>query len=130
MSSLCGECLKPRIIYYAQYVLTPSEKISVERAKESADYVCGASLLPVNNELHAKIYVRVGLECNSPIETSYYSSNLSLPLICYYCGSFNAERDTELLKCVTPLCQECKKTEPPMTRMPYKFFSLTLDYLF
>ena len=115
---ICGECLKPRIVY-AQYVLTPAQKTCVERAKESADYVCGAPLLP---DEHATLYVRVGLQCASPIETAYYSSNLSLPLICYYCGCFNAERDSELLKSfrsVMPLCQQCKSTKPPVTRLPY-----------
>ena len=42
---LCGECLKPRVIY-SQYLLTAAETNCIEKIKESACYVCGADFLP------------------------------------------------------------------------------------
>ena len=45
------------------------------------------------------VYVKTKLDCNSPMETPYYScTSLPMPLICYYCAAPNAERDPKLLK--------------------------------
>lgn len=81
------ECLKPRVVY-SQYSLTAAEGNCIEKIKESACYVCGANFLPEEDTFYAKLYVRKNLECNSSTETAYYSSNLPLPPICYYCGIF------------------------------------------
>ena len=95
---MCGECLK-----------------------ETMNYVCGSDLFPSDHELHQTVYVRTSIECNSPIEAAYYSYS-HFPLICYYCGGFNAERDPELLnkfRSVTPMCSYCKQENlQPVTKMP------------
>ena len=92
---------------YIRFQIPPKvvEPPPPKRARAATEALMGTS--------RSILYVRVGLECNLPIETAYYSSNLSLPCICYYCGSFNAERDPELLRIfrsMTPLCRECKTT--------------------
>lgn len=106
---------------FAQYVLTRAELISVQSVKESAVYVCGAELFSSEDPIYNKVYVRRNLECESPIEFAYFSSNLSLPLVCFYCGCFNATRNKDLLKkfkSVMPLCEDCAQTKPQVYKYP------------
>ena len=60
-----------------------------------------------------KIFVRIQISCNSPIELLYYSSKKTGNVqICYWCG---ADRDfitppqslQETFKLVYPLCSAC-----------------------
>ena len=113
----CVECLKPRCIYSATRLL-PEEGNEVERLKDEGVYTCGSELLPPDHHLASTVVARMNINCESPIETTYYgSSNAHFPEICFYCG----ERDSEQLledeyiqelkaayAIVCPLCKGCR----------------------
>ena len=112
----------PRCVY-AQHTLTQRQKTEVERIYESMDFTCGSDLFPADHEFYKTVYVKTKLDCNSPMETPYYSCTaLPMPQICHYCATPNAERDPELLKSyhsVMPVCADCK-TKPPVTWIPIR----------
>ena len=53
---------------------------------ETFVYTCGSPIVPEDHPLYNKIFVRMNLTCNSPIEQVYYSSKVEHFQICYYCG--------------------------------------------
>lgn len=69
------------------------------------------------------IFIRLNIQCDSPVEIAYYSSKLSRPDICYYCAESGAELQRDLkksYKSVFPVCCTCleKGFEHPCFR-PY-----------
>jgi len=50
----------------------------VEQAKESNVYTCGSELLSLDH-LASAVIVRIGITCQSPIETTYYAATRSFP---------------------------------------------------
>ena len=70
--------------------------------------------------------MRLQLNCNGPVEFSYYSASdqVGRKDICAYCATPVADRDRELLqkfKIVLPLCDTCKsrgKTALKRNRKP------------
>ena len=60
--------------------------------------------------LQGRVFVRLQLSCQSPVEFPYYASGVGRPNICAHCASEGAERDRETLKhykIVLPVCQAC-----------------------
>jgi hypothetical protein len=107
----CKECGKPRLIY-SKFKLTERYKLQLAMLVSEYEYTCGSPLTPPTHPLHGKTLVRLNLDCARPMETSYYSSQISHTDICYYCGIKEALVDLELkkrYKIVYPLCVDCSK---------------------
>ena len=68
----CCECGISRVIY-SNRRLNMEEQQAVKRVKEELIYVCGSCLFP-DGKHRDIIIVREGLNCSSPVETTYYSS--------------------------------------------------------
>ena len=112
---MCGECQKPRCIYSATK-LSDAEANAVEQVKDSNVYTCGSELL--SQDLASAVIVRIGITCQSPIETTYYTAtHVHFPDACYYCGETDADHllDDPYIKelkqqfaTVRPLCRQCR----------------------
>lgn len=81
---------------------------------ETFAYTCGSPIVPENHPLYNKVFVRMNLTCDSPIEQIYYSCKIEHSQVCYHCG----EKDSlvsppqEILsrfKTVYPLCEICQE---------------------
>lgn len=107
----CTECEKPRLIYSK---IKLSDRLSVQLITllSEHDYVCGSPVTVPESNLHGKIFTRLNIDCSSPVETSYYSSDLDQQKdVCYYCGQSGAETDAALkekFKSVYPVCGHCR----------------------
>jgi hypothetical protein len=56
-----------------------------------SSFTCGSPITPPDHPLHGKLIVHLNIDCSSCMETSYYSSNLVRPDVCYYCGCINGD---------------------------------------
>lgn len=72
---ICKECGKRRCVYCKQR-LNVTQVRALDRCSEELDYVCGSPLFPTENAFHAELFVRENLECQAPIETSYYGGTI------------------------------------------------------
>lgn len=75
--------------------------------------------------LQGKVFVKLQLNCQSPIEFSYYSSGIKGKLdLCCYCKAEGVQQDEELKKqfrVVLPVCQTCLDNHKPiLKRNPIK----------
>lgn len=75
--------------------------------------------------LQGKVFVKLQLNCQSPIEFSYYSSGINGKLdLCCYCKAEGVQQDKELKKqfrVVLPVCQTCLDNHKPiLKRNPIK----------
>lgn len=68
---MCVECGKRRIVYCLA-ALTKAEDLALIRIQEELLFICGSTLFP-GGEFQDKLVVREGLNCSSPIETTYYA---------------------------------------------------------
>ena len=112
----CEYCRKRRCVY-SDRSLTYEEEEDYQQALESYSYSCGAPIFPDDHYLKEIIFVRMRINCDSPIEITYYSSRKSGNyLICYYCGESEGlvtppQSLKERFKQIYPLCEECQNNQ-------------------
>ncbi|PKB96004.1 hypothetical protein RhiirA5_424204 [Rhizophagus irregularis] len=109
----CISCSKLRCLF-SQYVLDDSDYEALQTAMETFAYTCGSPIVPENHFLYDKVFVRMNLTCNLPIEQVYYSCKIEHSQICYYCGEEDnlVEPLQEILsqfQTVYPLCEVCQE---------------------
>lgn len=68
---VCCDCGKRRVVYSSKK-LSPPEERALCRLQEELLYTCGSPLFP-GGEFQDTIVVREGLNCQTPIETTYYA---------------------------------------------------------
>ncbi len=68
---VCCECGKRRVVYSSRK-LSAAEERALIRLQEELLYICGSPLFP-GGEFQDKIVVREGINCQAPIETTYYA---------------------------------------------------------
>lgn len=68
---VCHDCGKRRVVYSAAK-LTREQETAVTRVKEELLYSCGNPLFP-GGAYQDIIIVKEGMNCQSPMETTYYS---------------------------------------------------------
>ncbi|CAB4382673.1 unnamed protein product [Rhizophagus irregularis] len=83
--ALCTSCTKLRCIF-SKYVLRESDSEILQTAMETFAYTCGSPIVPENHALYNKVFVRMNLTCDLPIEQTYYSCRIEHSQVCYYCG--------------------------------------------
>lgn len=69
--------------------------------------------------LQGKVFVKLQLNCQSPIEFGYYSSGIGKADICCYCTAQGIQQDKELKKqfrVVLPVCQACLDDNKPVLK--------------
>ncbi|PKY34602.1 hypothetical protein RhiirB3_499282, partial [Rhizophagus irregularis] len=110
----CKSCGKTRCLY-SELKLTEQEKQDLESALQTYTYSCGSPIFPDDHSLAQKVFVRVQISCDSPIELLYYTSKKAgnIP-ICYWCGANNdfvtvPQNLQENFKLVYPLCSSCNE---------------------
>ncbi|CAG8590049.1 13519_t:CDS:2, partial [Racocetra fulgida] len=96
--------------------LTDDEQNDYQQALESYSYSCGAPIFPDDHYLKEVIFVRLQINCDSPIEILYYSSRKAgnYP-ICYHCGNSDnlitpPQSLKERFKQIYPLCEICQES--------------------
>ncbi|CAB4401187.1 unnamed protein product [Rhizophagus irregularis] len=108
----CNSCGKTRCLY-SNSQLTEQQKQDLNSVIQAYTYSCGSPIFPDNHSLAQKIFVRIQISCDSPIELLYYSSKkIGNIQVCYWCG---IDRDfitppqslQEMFKLVYPLCSAC-----------------------
>ncbi|CAB5377724.1 unnamed protein product [Rhizophagus irregularis] len=109
----CISCSKLRCLF-SQYVLDDSDYEALQTAMKTFAYTCGSPIVPENHFLYDKVFVRMNLTCNLPIEQVYYSCKIEHSQICYYCGEEDnlVEPLQEILsqfQTVYPLCEVCQE---------------------
>lgn len=108
----CNSCGKTRCLY-SDSRLTEQEKQDLNLALQTYTYSCGSPIFPDDHSLAQKIFVRIQISCDSPIELLYYSSKkVGNIQICYWCGADNdfitpPQSLQEMFKLVYPLCSIC-----------------------
>ena len=109
----CHLCSKIRCLYSDTW-LTLEETESLQIAKESFDYSCDDLIFLEEHLLATKIWIRIRISCDSPIEWLYYSSRKSGNIsICYYCGQdrslVNISQELkDRFKLVYSMCEGCQ----------------------
>ncbi|PKK56469.1 hypothetical protein RhiirC2_796970, partial [Rhizophagus irregularis] len=63
----CISCSKLRCLF-SQYVLDDSDYEALQTAMETFAYTCSSPIVPENHFLYDKIFIRMNLTCNLPIE--------------------------------------------------------------
>ena len=70
---ICQECGKRRCIY-CDAVLSLTTNLAIERLQDDLIYTCGDSLFREQTVPTAQVVVvRVGVNCLSPVEVTYFS---------------------------------------------------------
>jgi hypothetical protein len=110
----CNSCGKTRCLY-SDSKLTEQEKQDLESALQTYIYSCGSPIFSDDHSLAQKVFVRVQISCDSPIELLYYTSKKAgnVP-ICYWCGANDdfvavPQNLQENFKLVYPLCSSCNE---------------------
>ncbi|XP_066934136.1 uncharacterized protein [Clytia hemisphaerica] len=108
----CKSCTKPRCIY-SKANLSYSEQRELRKIIRSYDYVCGCLITPDVSFLAGKVFTRLEMHCQSPVEWSYYSASKvnTRQDLCCHCIKKDSKVDKEekkLFKTVLPICDECK----------------------
>ena len=103
----------------------PTSKDMLDLVCYLSDYelfTCGSPILPHNNRLFRKAFVRE-LSCLSPIELPYYTASLGRLDICCHCGTDNTFACQEMkkrFKSVLPVCDSCCQSgKEIIARQPY-----------
>jgi hypothetical protein len=107
----CVECAKPRLIY-SKNRIGERQKTQIAEVISEYEYSCGSPLSPPDHPICGKLFVRLGITCESLLELAYYASNIGRTDLCCYCANENAQIDLDLkksFKTVLPLCEECKQ---------------------
>ncbi|CAG2208685.1 unnamed protein product [Mytilus edulis] len=115
---ICCECGKRRVVYCSQK-LSHQMCNCLDRVQEELFYSCGSPLLPDGHQFNGKLLVREGVDCSSPIETTYYAGAVTkFADICFFCGDTDIVPDTnETIKAlkqqysiVRPICPTCNSS--------------------
>jgi hypothetical protein len=77
-------CTKLRCIF-SKYLLEETDSEILQMAMETFAYTCGSPIVLENHPLYNKVFVRMNLTCDSPIEQIYYSCRIEHSQVCYYC---------------------------------------------
>ncbi|XP_065929132.1 uncharacterized protein [Magallana gigas] len=116
---VCCECGKRRVVYSSRK-LSAAEERALIRLQEELLYICGSPLFP-GGEFQDKIVVREGINCQAPIETTYYAGKTQLfDGICFHCGDIEPTTSPEIesLKrkhgIVRPICKTCLQMGHPV----------------
>ena len=121
-----GACGKLRCIY-STAALDADAQRELVAALEDVRYSCGSHLLPLDHPLATRskpVIVDDQLSCAAPMEVYYYHDNrpklllparIEWPVVCYHCGSTNAEvdqemTDSDMYAMVLPICSPCRET--------------------
>jgi hypothetical protein len=110
---ICCDCGKRRCVY-SDKALSQDEIQDFKQSLDVYDYSCGAPLFPDDHYLAEKLFVRVKISCDTPVEILYYSSRKTGNFdICYYCGAESGfVNPSDILKTkykiIYPLCQGCQ----------------------
>ena len=110
---LCSECLRPRVLR-SKHKLSIDDKIILERTLEDTLFSCGSNfqdVKPMNypsdsphtKSLFERVFVRENLNCEMPMEVTYYSSECYED-ICVHCA---CNKDLILTTGVYPICSYC-----------------------
>lgn len=92
---VCCECGKRRVVYSSRK-LSAAEERALIRLQEELLYICGSPLFP-GGEFQDKIVVREGINCQAPIETTYYAGKTQLfDEICFHCGDIQPTSTPEI----------------------------------
>ena len=100
----CHECEKGRLIY-SNYA---SERRELQVILEDTLFSCGSSFEDIDcgeSPVLKKVFYHLNLNCSSPIEIPYYSTNHET--LCYYCGVDNDFASGELFSDKYPICLHC-----------------------
>lgn len=118
----CIECNKPRVLY-SKKKLTGRQQTQLVLLLSEIEYSCGSYVTAPNNKLQNVVLVRLGINCNTPVELPYYSSDIGLKDTCCFCGGRQGEVLPELklkFKTVLPICTDCKSTGlQPICQRPF-----------
>lgn len=109
-TSKCVECLKPRVIY-GNLKLSGRQELLLAELIGEYSYTCGAPLTPPGHSLHEKTTLKLGIDCSSPLEITYYSSSLGPTDLCYYCETDGASFDVSLITKIQ-ICFACVQALP------------------
>lgn len=86
------------------------------------EYSCGSYVTAPNDKLHNVVMVRLRIDCNTPVEMPYYSSDIGLKDTCF-CGGRQGEVVPELkskFKTVLPIYNDCKSSGlKPICQRPF-----------
>ncbi|XP_064612507.1 uncharacterized protein LOC135476417 [Liolophura sinensis] len=93
----CVECKKPKVVY-SKSKLTERQQAQPITTMTEYEYSCGAPVIPPNNPLYSKVFMRLGITCESLVETPYYSSDIGQKDLCCFCGTDKGTVNTELKK--------------------------------
>lgn len=63
------------MIYCKERLSTPTCR-SLDRVQEELVYTCGAPLFPEGHKYFKTLIVKEGLDCDSPVETTYYAGEI------------------------------------------------------
>ncbi|KAK3106924.1 hypothetical protein FSP39_003134, partial [Pinctada imbricata] len=117
---ICSECGKRRVVY-SKKRLAREELRALDVIQEQLVYTCGSQLFP--GQYAETIVVKEGQNCQSPIETTYYSSvTVQFEEICFFCGDTDiyTVQDIQDLKAqysiVRPICSGCKTAGKELAR--------------
>jgi hypothetical protein len=71
-----------------------------------------------------RFFIKVQINCQSPIKWAYYASGIGKPILCCYCAAERIQHNNDLKKkywVVLPLCQACLRDKKPiLKRNPIK----------
>ena len=105
----CVECRKPRFLY-SKSKLTERQRVQLVLALSEHDYTCESPPTSPSHGLHGKVYMRLNINCENPIEIPYYSTDIGRHDLCCYCAADSISVDQELkkqFKTVLPVCEAC-----------------------
>lgn len=55
-------------------------------------HICGNDLYGEGHPLHETVVTRRMLKCSDPVELQYFSSPVSFPDVCYFCGEVKVNK--------------------------------------
>ena len=112
---LCAECLRPRVLH-SKHKLSLGDKVVLERTLEDVLFSCGSNFRdvkplnypsdsPQTKSLFERVFVRKNLNCDMPMEVTYYSSNC-FEDICVHCA---CNKDLISTTGAYPICSYCSE---------------------
>lgn len=113
---LCCECLRPRVLH-SKHKISLGDKNVLKRTLEDILYSCGSSLKEVSpliqprddttcKSLFERIFVRENLDCQSPVEVPYFSSE-AFEDVCVHCACNSTQTELTHPNGAYPICVEC-----------------------
>lgn len=96
----CASCARPRCVY-SDFALTTPQKRLLLKVQEEMDFHCGQfDIVAKDSEfgaLHGVVWANNSLNCNRPVEKTYFSSN-RFKSVCAQCGSPVTKDDEQVRK--------------------------------